>query len=163
MLCIASHDPPQFPTRIRRQPIKILQQQLVMKHLQTARGPRSLAEGGRGRTKRGEEPSILSRGVSLLKSLLDGLLRVLPLRHLLEGVGRHRALQALQLQRVPRGHQVVVVDDLDERLDLAALLLARLGHAACDLQRVALDAGDQGVRVWVRLVADVLRLDDHDL
>src|SRR5258708_3374573 len=31
MLCIASHDPPKFPTRIRRQPIKILQQQLVMK------------------------------------------------------------------------------------------------------------------------------------
>lgn len=58
---------------------------------------------------------------------------------------------------------MVVVNDLDERLDLAALGLAGLGHAAGYLQWVALDAGYQGVRVWVRFVASVLRLDDHDL
>jgi hypothetical protein len=58
---------------------------------------------------------------------------------------------------------VVVVDDLDERLDLAALLLAGLGHATGDLRRVPLDSGYDGVGVWVRLVAGVLRLDDDDL
>ena len=58
---------------------------------------------------------------------------------------------------------MVVVDDLDEGLDLAALLLPRLGHAAGDLGRVALDAGDYGVAVRVRLVAGIDGLDDHNL
>ena len=58
---------------------------------------------------------------------------------------------------------MVVVDDLDERLDLAALLLSRLGHAAGDFGRVALDAGDYGVAVGVGLVAGVDGLDDDDL
>lgn len=58
---------------------------------------------------------------------------------------------------------MVVVDDLDERLDLGALLLAGLGHPAGNLGRVALDAGDEGVAVGVRLVASVDGLDDHDL
>jgi hypothetical protein len=58
---------------------------------------------------------------------------------------------------------VVVVDDLDEWLDLAALCLAGLRHTASDLRRVAFDTGDQSVRVWVGLVSGVLRLDDHDL
>ncbi len=58
---------------------------------------------------------------------------------------------------------MVVVDDLDERLDLGALLLAGLGHAAGDLGRVALDAGNDGVAEGVRLVAVVDGLDDDDL
>lgn len=58
---------------------------------------------------------------------------------------------------------MVVVDDLNERLDLGALLLAGLGHAAGNLGGVTLDAGDKGVAVGVRLVASVDRLDDHDL
>lgn len=58
---------------------------------------------------------------------------------------------------------MVVVDDLDERLDLGALLLAGLGHPAGDLGGVALNAGDEGVAVGVRLVASVDGLDDHDL
>lgn len=58
---------------------------------------------------------------------------------------------------------MVVVDDLDEWLDLAALGLASLRHTAGDGKWVALDTGDQGVRVWVRLVASILGLDDHDL
>lgn len=58
---------------------------------------------------------------------------------------------------------MVVVDDLDERLDLAALRLAGLRHSAGDLGGVALDAGDQGVRVRVRLVASILGLDDDNL
>jgi hypothetical protein len=58
---------------------------------------------------------------------------------------------------------VVVVDDLDEWLDLAALCLAGLRHTASDLRRVAFDTSDQGVRVWVRLVSGILRLYDDDL
>ncbi len=57
---------------------------------------------------------------------------------------------------------MVVVDGLDEGLDLAALGLAGLGHAAGDLQGVALDAGDEGVREGVLLRAVVLGLDDDD-
>lgn len=58
---------------------------------------------------------------------------------------------------------MVVVDDLDERLDLVSLLLAGLGHAAGDLGGVSLNAGNQGVTERVRLVAVVNRLDDDNL
>ena len=58
---------------------------------------------------------------------------------------------------------MVVVDDLDEGLDLGALLLPRLGHAAGDLARVALDARNEGVAVGVCLVAVVDGLDDDNL
>lgn len=84
-------------------------------------------------TQRGEEPSVLAAGVSLLQNLLDSLLGVLSLADLLEGVCGDGALDALELKGVSGGHQVVVVDDLDEGLDLAALLLSGLGHATGDL------------------------------
>lgn len=58
---------------------------------------------------------------------------------------------------------MVVVDDLDERLDFTALVLAGLGHAAGDLLGVALDSGDEGVGEGVGLGAVVLGLDNHDL
>lgn len=56
-----------------------------------------------------------------------------------------------------------VVDNLDERLDLAALGLAGFSHAAGDLQRVALDAGDECVWEGMLLAAGVLGLEDDDL
>ena len=40
----------------------------------------------------------------------------------------------------PSGHQVRVVENLDERLDGGALLGLGLAHGACDLARVAVDA-----------------------
>ena len=58
---------------------------------------------------------------------------------------------------------MVVVGHLDERLDVAALVNLLLAHTAGDLQRVALDSGDDGVREGVRLGASVVRLDDDDL
>jgi hypothetical protein len=58
---------------------------------------------------------------------------------------------------------VVVVDDLDERLDLAALGLAVLRHTAGDLLGVTLDTGDQRVGVGVSLSSGILGLDDDDL
>ena len=57
---------------------------------------------------------------------------------------------------------MVVVDDLDEGLHFAALVLAGLGHSAGDLERVAFDAGDEGVREGVLFAPVVLRLDDDD-
>lgn len=114
-------------------------------------------------TQRSEEPPVLPAHIPLLQRLLDSLLGLLPLADLLEGVVGDDTLQTLQLERVACGHQVVVVDDLDERLDLAALVLAGLGHTAGDLRRVALDAGDEGVGERVRLGAVVLGLDDDDL
>jgi hypothetical protein len=113
--------------------------------------------------ERGEEPSVLSAGVSLLKDLLDSLLGVLALGNLLEGVVGDSTLKTLELESVTSGHQVVVVDDLDEGLDLVSLLLAGLGHAAGDLGGVSLNAGNQGVAERVRLVAVVNGLDDDNL
>ena len=113
--------------------------------------------------ERGEEPPVLAADISLLQRLLDVLLRVLPLRHLLERVVGDGALQSLELQRVTCRHDVVVVDDLDEGLDLGPLALAGLAHAARHRLWVALDAGDNGVREWVGLGALILGLDDDDL
>lgn len=58
---------------------------------------------------------------------------------------------------------MVVVDDLDERLDLAALLLAGLGHATGNLAGVTLDACYESMAVGMCLVAVVNGLDDDDL
>lgn len=82
---------------------------------------------------------------------------------LLEGLAGQGALEALELECVTGGHQVVVVDGLDEGLDLGALLLAGLGHPAGDLGGVSLNASDQGVTVGVGLVAGVDRLNDDNL
>ena len=117
----------------------------------------------RRHTERGEEPPVLAADVALLQDLLDALLRLLALGDFLEGIGRDDALEALELEGVACGHQVVVVYRLDEGLDLGSLVLARLGHALCDLLGVPLDAGHQGVAVGVQLVAGVGNLNDHDL
>jgi hypothetical protein len=58
---------------------------------------------------------------------------------------------------------VVVVDDLDERLDAAALLNLLGTHAAGHLGGIALDTSNEGIGERVGLGAAVLRLDDDDL
>lgn len=115
------------------------------------------------RTQRSEEPAVLAGGVAVLQGLLDGLLGVLALGNLLEGVVGDNALEALELESVTGGHQVVVVDDLDEGLDAAAAVDELLTHAAGDLQGVALDTGDDGVGEGVRLGAGVVGLNNNDL
>ena len=142
------------PTRRRRELFKILRKTLV---------PIQISSIPFKHTKRSEEPSVLSRCVSLLQSLLHGLLRVLPLRLLLECICGNNSLKSLQLERITCWHQVVVVDDLDKWLDLASLGLAGLRHTTGDLRWVTLDTGDQGVWVWVRFASSILGLDDHDL
>lgn len=57
---------------------------------------------------------------------------------------------------------MVVVDDLDEGLHLAALGDAGLRHAAGDGGRIALNAGYEGVREGMRFAAVVLRLENDD-
>lgn len=114
-------------------------------------------------TEWGEEPAVLAGGVTLLKGLLDGLLGVLTLGNLLEGLGRDRSLKTLKLESVAGWHQVVVVDHLDEWLDLGALGLAGLAHAAGDLGWVTLNTSDNGVWVWVRLVSGILWLNNDNL
>lgn len=114
-------------------------------------------------TQRSEEPPVLAASVSVLERLLDGLLGVLTLGDLLEGLGGNGALEALELESVTGGHQVVVVDNLDERLDAAALLDSLLPHAAGDLRRVALNTSDDGVSEGLSLGAGVVRLDNDDL
>jgi len=59
-------------------------------------------------------------------------------------------------------HDVVVVDNLDERLDLGALLDLGLGHPAGNLLRVTLDTSDKGVREAVGLGAAIDRCDDNN-
>ena len=113
--------------------------------------------------QRSEEPAVLARCVARLEQVLDGLFRVLVLGDLLEGVLGNNTLKTLKLQSVTGGHQVVVVDDLDEGLDAGAAVDKLLTHAAGDLQGVTLDTGDNGVREGVGLGASVLRLDNDDL
>ena len=57
---------------------------------------------------------------------------------------------------------MVVVDDFDEGLHFAALVLSGLAHAAGDGKRVAFDAGDEGVWERVLFATIILRLDDDD-
>lgn len=58
---------------------------------------------------------------------------------------------------------MVVVDDLDERLDLGSLsnLLSTLSLG--NLQWVSFNTGNQSMTEWVRLGTFVVWLNDHDL
>lgn len=114
-------------------------------------------------TQRSEEPAVLAASVSLLESLLDSLLGILTLGNFLESVVADNALESFELECVTGGHEVVVVDDLDERLDAAALLDLLGAHATGYLGGVALDTGDESIGEGVGLGAGVLRLDNDDL
>lgn len=71
----------------------------------------------------GEEPFVLTRLVLLLERLLDGSLSLLTLRRtFLKGLFTDDVLKVLNVKGVTSGHDVVVVNKLNERLDLASLL-----------------------------------------
>lgn len=114
-------------------------------------------------TQRSKEPPVLAAGVSVLESLLDGLVSLLTLGDFLEGLGGDDTLETIELQSVTGRHQVVVVDNLNERLDASAALNELGAHATGDLPGVALDTGDKGVGEGVRLGAIVIRLDNDGL
>lgn len=113
--------------------------------------------------ERGEEPLVLARRVLLLEDLLDLLLGVLALRRLLESVLGDGALEALELESVTGGHEVVVRDDLDKRLDLGALGDLLGPHALGHLLRVSLNTGSDNVRERLVLGAVIELLDDDNL
>ena len=50
-------------------------------------------------------------------------------------------------ENLPSGHHVVVVDDLNERLDLGALGDLLLTHGLGDLERSAFDTSDNSITV----------------
>lgn len=66
------------------------------------------------------------------------------------------------MQHQPGGHQVVVVEHLDESLDLGPLGHLLLAHGGGHFAGVAVDAGDQSVTVRTVgcAVIDVLKADD---
>ena len=129
-----------------------------------------------------EEPLILAGSVTLLKQLLNSLLRILPLRWLLERINRHRPLQSLQLKSITCREKMRVVDSLkpsecqpllanhhpnitylDERLDLAPVRQLFLTHTPRHFPWVALDASNDGVWERVLFRAFIQLLDNYDL
>jgi len=111
----------------------------------------------------GKEPPVLPSLVSLLEHLFDVLLGFLALADFLERLGGQDALEALDLESIAGGHQVVVVDELDKRLYLVAPLLPLRRHPPRYLERVPLDADHERVAERVGLIAVIYRLDDDDL
>lgn len=113
--------------------------------------------------ERSEEPLVLARGVLLLENLLDLLLGVLALRRLLESVLGDGTLETLELECVTGGHEVVVRDDLDERLDFGSLCDLLGTHTLGHLGRVSLNAGSDNVGERLVLGAVIELLDDDNL
>merc|ERR1719478_2121864 len=100
----------------------------------------------------------------LLEYLLDELLRLdtaIRRVHLL--VCNEGLCVELGWHRVARGHEVVVVDVLDERLHFGALSDFLLGHLLGDFQGGLVDARDEGMAEGPRLAAVVERLHDDGL
>lgn len=113
--------------------------------------------------ERGEEPLVLAGRVFLFKDGLDLFLCVFTLRGFLEGILADGALEALEFECVSCGHQVVVRDDLDKRLYLAALGNLLGSHALVDLLRVSLNTGGKNVRESLVLGAIVKLLNNDNL
>ena len=63
-------------------------------------------------------------------------------------------------RNLPSGHDVVVVDNFDERLDLGALGDTLLSHGLGDFERVLFDTGEDGVSVRAFLSAFIELLHD---
>ena len=104
-----------------------------------------------------EEPLVFGRVVSLLKDLAHRFL----CQHAHGGIRGFRDLLEVDVEVVAGGHDVRVVDGLDERLDARALGDLLLGHVLCDGQRVAVDPSNDAVRVGAVLGAVVARAHDH--
>lgn len=104
----------------------------------------------------GKEPLVLTGLVLLLQSLLDNLLGFFFLGWLSQCIWGNGVLEVLNVQRVSCWHQVVVVDQLDEWLNLGSLgnllLIVSLG----DSQWTAFDTNNNGVWEGVLLGAFIV-------
>lgn len=88
----------------------------------------------------------------LLESLLDGLLSILTLRStFLQSLFADNSLQVVELKGVTSGHDVVVVDKLNERLDLVSLSSLLLVVLLGDGLGVLLNTSNKGVSERMRL------------
>lgn len=111
----------------------------------------------------GKEPLVLTSLVLFLQGLLDNLLGLLSLRWLRQSIGGDGVLERLDVQGVSGGHQVVVVDQLNEWLHLGSLgdLLGIVGLV--DSQWASLDTDNNGVWEGVRLGTVVVGSNHNDL
>jgi len=89
-----------------------------------------------------EEPLVLSGLVSLFEGLLDRGSCSSLLGGVLKGLLVDVLLVDGDVDRVSGWHNVVVVDDLDERLHLVSLGNLLLAHALRDLSWVSVNAGN---------------------
>jgi len=108
-----------------------------------------------------EEPAVLPCLVLLLKDLFDALLGVDTLARLAQCLVGYRVLEGFEFECVTGGHEVVVVYDLQERLDLAPLCELLGSHPLCDFTRVAVYTSDDSMGVWAGLGTLVRSLEDH--
>jgi len=109
-----------------------------------------------------EEPLVLARPEPLLKTLLQLLADDGPLRGVLDRLSGHKLLE-LKVEPVPGGHEVRVVDGLDEGLDLGALGNLALGHGTGNLEWRPVNAGNDGVGVGAAGSALIEVPDNHSL
>ena len=115
-------------------------------------------------TELGKEPFVLARLVLLLERFLDGSLGFLTLRRaFVEGFFADDVLNIFNVKSVTSGHNVVVVDELDERLNFASLLSLFLAVLLGNLLGVRVNTGNKSVTELVGLGTIILRLDDNDL
>lgn len=109
-----------------------------------------------------EEPSVLASPEPLFEPLLGLLSGGHLLVFSLQDIGIDHVLQ-IDIQRVPRRHQVAVIHQLYERLH-ARFLRRLFGRVLADhLRRVLRHAGDQAVPVRTVACAVVEGTDDHRL
>lgn len=111
----------------------------------------------------GEEPLVLAGLVLFFQSLLDNLLSFFSLGWLRQGVWGDGVLERLDVQRVSGWHQVVVVDQLDEWLDLGSLGNLLGVVSSSDLQWTSLDTNDNSVWERVRLGTVIVWSDNDNL
>lgn len=95
-----------------------------------------------------EEPLVLAFFVGGFE--LDASLETVsfPLGGILQVLGG-QLLETNFAGGVTSGHQVIVVQYLQERLDLGLLLQLGLAHALGNLAGVSVDTSDQGVTEWL--------------
>lgn len=91
-----------------------------------------------------EEPLGLTSLVLVFKDLLQLSADLLLLGGILEELGGNGCLDLSHLERVAGGHQVGIVDDLDEGLDAAAAGNLLGVHVLGNLQGSTLNTGNQG-------------------
>merc|ERR1719285_1485154 len=107
-----------------------------------------------------EEPPVLAALVALLKFGPHHVSSLLLLHGILQQLLVQVSLVKADINGVPGGHHVVVVDHLKERLDLGPLLDLLLGHLLGDLPWVPVNTSNQGMAE--RLVASSLVRGLHD-